>query len=248
MDLLLRLRTSVAAYHATLATEADRRLYVRPLLEAGDLLQLHARHVHAHAQASNPAHPLALGRILGVSEQRIRQIDARCRAAGALDDRSALTPTIGRVAVSVVQYVHHQWVDDHFPDLAMRASPKVLTSLKHPDPDLLLPRLYALVLGELRRLQEHRTPVVELLDAIEAYEREHHRAPKVPELALRLNVASKTIYERARAARADGLLTRIDLDLTRKGRQSSEQARAALEVWTREAALAMTGWSSARAS
>jgi hypothetical protein len=249
-DLLKRLRASVASYHATLVTEADGRLYVRPLLEAGDLLQLHVRHCYAHAHGQAPAHPLALGRILGVSEQRVRQIDARCRAAGALDDRSNLTTTIGRVAVSVVQYVHHQWVDDHFADVLASASPRVQIALKHPDEASCLPRLYAHVVELLARLDEalDDASMAMFLLAIDAFVAEHGRSPKPAELSVAMGVSSKTTYERARAARSAGLLTRVDLDMTRAGRQHCEKTRTVIDLWTREAALAMTGWSSARAS
>lgn len=244
-DLLKRLRASITSYESTLVTEADRRLYVRPLLEAGDLLQLHARHCYVHTHGS-PAHPLVLGRALGVTEQRVRQVDARCRAADALDGGSNITTAVGRVAVGVVQYVHHQWADDHFPDLLAEAPARAQLSLKHPDAESLQPRLYGLVVGELRRLDSLLVDpyMAAFVLAIESA----GRSLKPAELAVAMGVSSKTIYERARAARAEGLITRIDLDLTRKGRQKCDQVRHLTEDWTRTAALAMTAWSMARAS
>lgn len=133
LDLYSRLSNSIARYGRSIEVEADERLYVRPLLETDDLLLLHACHCHEVMTRGGLVTQAKLAELFGVSQQRISMIEKRCKKAGALDEDGRVTATVGRVGVSVVQYCHHEWVDNHFGELVVAADDRGEMRLKHAD-------------------------------------------------------------------------------------------------------------------
>ncbi len=232
--------------------EADQRLYVRPLLEARHLLLLHARHcsevLSTGAGLGKVAAPQErLAEIFGVSQQRVAAMDKQLREAKAIDKDRLVTPTIGRVAVSIVQYCHHTWADEQFGELVTEATEQAEMRLKHPDRELLQPKLYLLVKKSLKGLDEKLGPDARRLRAllaIYAHITKREESSRARDLSVEMGIPSRTLQEQIRGIRERGWMTPAGFVLTTAGQQEAEKAASIATNWTRETRLAMASWTS----
>jgi len=232
-----RLTRAVADYEEAVEIEADERLYVRPLLEFADLLQLHARHCY-EVRHGEPATQARLARLFSASQQLISARDRRCARAGAIDEGDLRVTSLGRVGAGVVQSCHHAWVDACFEDLASGG-------LRHPDRETLQPKLYGLVRLEIERLHTRLGPDHELRIAILRLEKLGAKARiSIGDLATASGVSLRTMEGRAATLRAAGILAPGKrYALSEKGEKEAESARSILLDWTRAVSAAMTAWS-----
>ena len=245
LELLDRLRRAVAAYARAVEVEADERLYVRPLLEVEDLLQLHVRHCHEVIHKS-VATQVLLAEISNVSQQRVSELDGRLRAAGAIDAKFKVTETIGRVGVSVVQYCHHEWVDEFFGEIVSDATESTRLKLRHPDRATFIPQLYGLVQNSLFDIDirlDKKVDEARALLMIKAHVERRGESARIRDLAVEVGVPARTFQDQIRRLREKGLVEQETLGLTSKGLKISDESAEILLSWVRSASLAMTAWS-----
>lgn len=245
LDLYSRLSNSIARYGRSIEVEADERLYVRPLLETDDLLLLHACHCHEVMTRGGLVTQAKLAELFGVSQQRISMIEKRCKKAGALDEDGRVTATVGRVGVSVVQYCHHEWVDNHFGELVVAADDRGEMRLKHADRATLQPRLYSLVSKSIRDLHARvgeRAELALTLVGVGQSARRGRTKVRAGDVAASMNVPLRTMQERIRAMRELGWLSYSGIALSEAGVQVLNSTQLVLYTWTRETTDAMTTW------
>lgn len=244
LDLYKRLARAVERYEQEIEVEADQRLYVRPLLEAEDLLLLHARHCYEVVH-KEPASQKKLADVFGVSQQRIAAQDKKLRETKAIDKDHRVTVAVGRVGVSVVQYCHHAWADEQFGELVTAATERAEMRLKHPDREQLQPKLLVLVKNSLKELDERLgddARLIRTLITICAYITKTGSGARARDLSVEMGIPSRTLQEQIRGLRALGWMRRTGFAVSERGRETAEKAASIALDWTRETGLAMTSW------
>lgn len=225
LALFERLSSAVHSFEHRIEVEADERLYCRPLLETQDLLLLHVRQCFELLHRQGPAQTKFVAEKLGLSESRTSTIESKCESVSALDKNKRVTAAVGRVAVSVVQYAHHEWMDKQFSDLECAD-----LALRHPSKETLLPHYYGEVRSVLRELGEalgtdaglRRLMVIML---------ENKHVHRMRDLAATHQIASRTLNTYLLRGKQLGFVDASGKKLTSAGVAEAKVTRELLLDW-----------------